>query len=120
MIRLHLPFPPSVNSAYANGGNKRGRHKTEAYTAWEQFASIGIKDSHRQGLGAYSLSICLQRPDKRQRDLGNYEKAVSDFLVMHGIVKDDHLCQRLLMTWGEGLPAACVVLVQPCEEDLAA
>jgi crossover junction endodeoxyribonuclease RusA len=109
-----------VNSAYANGGNKRGRHKTPAYLAWEKFASTFVKESHRQGMGEYSLSICLQRPDKRQRDLGNYEKVVSDFLVMHGIVKDDSLCQRLIMTWGEGLPASCVVLVQPFEQGLAA
>ena len=120
MIKLLLPFPPSVNSAYANGGNKRGRHKTAQYVDWIKEASTAVKGSHRQGLGAYSLSICLQRPDKRQRDLGNYEKAVSDFLVMHGVVKDDHLCERLVMTWGEGLPAPCIVIVQNHEENLAA
>lgn len=120
MIRLHLPFPPSVNSAYANGGNKRGRHKTAQYVDWIKEASTAVKASHRQGLDNYSPAICLQRPDKRQRDLGNYEKAVSDFLVMHGVVKDDHLCERLTMTWGTGLAAPCVVIVQSCEEGLAA
>lgn len=121
MIRLHLPFPPSVNSLYGNGGNKRGRHKTQAYDAWIKLASVGIKDSHRMGLGPYSLSICLEPPDKkRSRDLGNLEKAVSDLLVMHGVVKDDRYCQRLTMTWGTGLPAPCVVLVQRAEEGLAA
>lgn len=120
MIKLHLPFPPSVNSAYANGGNKRGRHKTEQYVGWIKEASTVVKASHRQGLGLYSLSICLQRPDKRQRDLGNYEKAVSDFLVMHGVVKDDQYCERLVMTWGEGLPAPCVVIVQAHSEGMAA
>ena len=89
MIKLELPFPPSVNSAYANGGNKRGRHKTPQYLAWIMEASTKVKESHRQGMGPYSLQICLERPDKRARDLGNYEKALSDFLVMHGIVKDD-------------------------------
>lgn len=121
MIRLHLPFPPSVNSMYANGGNKRGRHKTATYEAWIKLASIAIKDSHRQALGPYSLSICLEPPDdRRSRDLGNLEKAVSDLLVMHGIVKDDRYCQRLVMTWGTGLPAPCVVLVQNAEEGMAA
>ncbi|WP_049732844.1 RusA family crossover junction endodeoxyribonuclease [Rhizobium ecuadorense] len=120
MIRLHLPFPISVNALYANGGNKRGRHKTPRYEAWIAEASIVVKDSMRQRLGPYSISICLQAPDKRARDIGNLEKCVSDFLVMHGIVKDDSFCQRLLMTWGEGLPAPCVVLLQKAEEDLAA
>ncbi len=119
MIRLHLPFPPSVNTAYANGGNKRGRHKTAQYVDWIKEASTAVKGSHRQGLGPYSLAICLQRPDKRQRDLGNYEKAVSDFLVMHGIVKDDHLCERLTMTWGTELPAPCVVIITEHQEAMA-
>lgn len=120
MIRIHLPFPPSVNSAYANGGNKRGRHKTAAYLAWIQEASTQVKAGMRQNLGHYSLHICLERPDKRHRDLGNYEKCVSDFLVMHGVVRDDHLCERLTMTWGSELPAPCVVIVQAAEEGLAA
>lgn len=120
MIRLALPFPPSVNTAYANGGNKRGRHKTDGYRDWIMLASPQVKDAHRVGMGPYSLSICLERPDKRQRDLGNYEKVVSDFLVLHGIVKDDSFCQRLTMTWGEGLPAPCIVIVQPFEGSLAA
>lgn len=120
MIRLQLPFPPSVNSAYANGGKKRGRHKTESYLGWIKLASTQVKDGQRVGMGPYSLSICLERPDRRQRDLGNYEKVVSDFLVLHGIVKDDSFCQRLTMTWGEGLPAPCVVIVQPSEEGFAA
>lgn len=120
MIRLVLPFPPSVNAAYANGGNKRGRHKTTQYKAWEQLAGLGIKDSHRQALGPYSIAIALKAPDKRARDLGNYEKCVSDLLVNHGVVKDDSYCRRLTMTWNEGMEAECVVLVMPAEEELAA
>ena len=119
-VVLHLPFPPSVNSAYANGGTKRGRHKTAQYVDWIKVASTCIKQSHRQSLGPYSLRICLERPDKRQRDLGNYEKCVSDFLVMHDVVKDDHLCELLMMTWGTALPAPCVVIVQTAEEGMAA
>lgn len=120
MIKLHLPFPPSVNSLYANGGNMRGRHKTKGYEDWIRLASVGIKDGHRQKLGPYSISICLEAPDKRGRDLGNLEKAVSDLLVMHGVVKDDRYCQRLTMAWGTGLPSPCVVIVMKHEEGLAA
>jgi crossover junction endodeoxyribonuclease RusA len=120
MIRIALPFPPSVNAAYANGGNRRGRHKTNAYRLWEQLAAIGIKDSHRLALEAYTIAIALRAPDKRARDLGNYEKCVSDLLVAHGVVKDDSFCRRLMMTWNEGMAEECVVLIHPAEEDLAA
>lgn len=119
-VRIELPYPPSVNAAYANGGHKRGRHKTAEYRAWEQLAGVCIKDNHRLGLGPYSLSIALKRPDKRRRDLGNIEKVVSDLLVAHGVVKDDCLAERILLTWDAGLKADCVVLVQQCEEGLAA
>ncbi len=29
-------------------------------------------------------------------------------------------CRRLTMTWGENLPAKCVVIIQVCEEGMAA
>lgn len=120
MIRLLLPYPPSVNALYANGGNKRGRHKTPAYKDWEQAAGLCVKDHHRLGLGSYSISIALRRPDKRRRDLANVEKAVSDLLVAHGVIKDDSFCERLSMQWDAGLHADCVVLVQPFEQGIAA
>lgn len=119
MNRLVLPFPPSVNAMYANGGNKRGRHKTAKYKAWEQEASEAINDSHRQGMLDYSLCIALKAPDKRARDLGNLEKAVSDLLVSHGVVKDDRYCRRLTMFWDETATDECVVLVMPAEKGLA-
>lgn len=120
MIRIVLPFPPSVNAAYANGGNKRGRHKTAAYKAWEQLAGLGIKDSHRQSLGPYSIAIALRPPNKRARDIDNFVKCVSDLLVAHGVVKDDQYCRRLSMCWNESMEHECVVIVQPAEEELAA
>lgn len=117
-IRLELPFPPSVNSLTANA--KKGRIKTPAYTNWFALASTRVKDSHRRALGPYSLHIALKRSDKRTRDLGNLEKAVSDLLVAHGVVKDDSLAERITLQWDAGLQVECVVLVQPYEEGLAA
>jgi crossover junction endodeoxyribonuclease RusA len=118
MIRLSLPFPPSVNNLFVNG--KRGRFKSPAYRAWEKLAGVSVKDSHRQRIQAYSLAICLKRPDKRTRDLGNYEKAISDALVAHGVIADDSGCERLTMQWDHGMREECVVLVMPAEEAMAA
>lgn len=120
MTRIELPYPPSINAAFANGGNKRGRHKTPAYRAWEQLAALCIKDSHRVGYGPYSLHIALKRPDKRRRDLGNTEKVISDLLVAHGVVKDDCLAERITLQWDAGLSAECVVIIQAWEGQEAA
>lgn len=118
MVRMELPFPPSTNNLFANAGKRR--IKTAAYSAWLDLASIGIKDSHRLNLGPYSLHICLRRPDKRRRDLGNLEKAVSDLLVANGVIQDDSLSQRITLQWENDLPAECVVIVQEAQEALAA
>ena len=118
MIRIELPFPPSVNNLYFNG--KRGRYRTPSYKSWFALASLNVKDSHRQGIGPYSLAIALKRPDKRRRDLGNLEKAVSDLLVEHGVIKDDSLCERITLQWDAGIQAECVVIVIPCPGALAA
>lgn len=118
MIRLSLPYPPSVNGLTFNAS--KGRVKTPEYRAWIEEASIAIKDTHRLGIGAYYLSICARRPDKRRRDLGNIEKAVSDLLVMHGVVEDDCLAERITLQWDAGMKEECVVLVIPAEEALAA
>lgn len=120
MIRIALPFPVSINAAYANGGNKRGRHKTDRYKAWEKLAGICIKDSHRVGLKAYHIYIALRAPDKRARDIGNLEKVVSDLLTKHGVLSDDHYCRKLTMIWNDSMDEECVVLLHSAEEDLAA
>lgn len=119
-VTLHLPFPVSVNAIYANGGRARGRSKTARYLAWIKEASLYVKDSHRQKIGPYHIAICLEAPDKRARDLGNHEKAVQDFLVMHGVIQDDSKCQRLVMTWACGLQAPCIVTVSEAAEEVAA
>jgi len=98
----------------------KSRVKSTAYRNWLQVASINIKDSHRQNIGPYSISIALKRPDMRRRDIGNLEKGISDLLVSHGVIKDDSLCQRLLMTWDNGISADCVVIIQEANEALAA
>lgn len=118
MIKIELPYPPTTNNLFINKG--KGRAKSLAYRSWLQLASIGIKDSHRQNVGPYSIAIALKRPDNRRRDIANCEKAVSDLLVSHGVIKDDSLCERLTMTWDNGIDADCVVLVMPAEEGLAA
>lgn len=119
MIRLALPFPPSTNNLFSNGGKGHGRYRTPKYKAWEQLASLYIKDTHRASLGAYTIAIALKPPDNRARDLDNFVKALSDLLVAHGVVKDDSYCRRLTVCWNTNMDEECVVILHPAEEDLA-
>ena len=43
----------------------------------------------------------LKRPDKRKRDLGNLEKALSDILVSTGIIEDDSNIEDLRLHWAD-------------------
>jgi hypothetical protein len=40
--------------------------------------------------------------------------------VAHGVIADDSGCERLSMYWDHGMKEACIVLVMPAEESLAA
>ncbi len=102
---LGLPFPVSVNMAYRNV-LRVGRVKTAAYKKWLAEAEAHIfENGIRGGIeGPYSLEIELDRQDKRRRDLDNYTKVLSDFLVAHRFVQDDSLCERLQIKWTAPIP----------------
>jgi crossover junction endodeoxyribonuclease RusA len=102
-ISVRLPYPPSVNASRAA---VRGRLiSTAQYRNWLQAASWEVKrvvsmTYDRKGVkGPYAISVRVCPPDKRKRDLGNLEKAVSDALVRGGAVEDDCLCQRIELEW---------------------
>jgi len=119
MIRLSLPMPPSSNGLFANK-KAGGRFKTQGYKDWQKIAGTCVKDAHRLNLGPYSISIALKRSTVScLSDLTNREKAISDLLVSHGVVKDDRYCQMMSMRWDEDLDGECVVIVQPFEQGLA-
>ena len=94
-----LPFPPSVNKLTRNIPG-RGRVKTKAYKAWQMEAGLRLNLQRPKRMpGLVRLSIRAVKPDKRRRDLGNLEKAVSDLLVEHRIIDDDSLIQAISMQW---------------------
>jgi crossover junction endodeoxyribonuclease RusA len=57
------------------------------------------------------------RPDKRKRDLGNLEKAISDILVSQNIVEDDSLCEWIEARWVEKGPECKVIIERLGEYD---
>jgi Holliday junction resolvase RusA-like endonuclease len=51
------------------------------------------------------------RPDKRKRDIGNLEKAISDILQASNVIVDDCLCEDLHMKWVKEGPE-CLVMIK--------
>lgn len=50
--------------------------------------------------GFYTLHAIFNAPDKRPRDLGNLEKVCSDFAQSMGIIKNDSLCMKMVLEYG--------------------
>jgi crossover junction endodeoxyribonuclease RusA len=65
--------------------------------------------------GPYKLTILAVKPDKRKRDLGNLEKAISDILVSQGIVEDDSLCEWIVARWVDKGPE-CQIIIEQIED----
>ena len=102
MITITLSaYPPTANHLYANGS--KGRYKTREYTRWIKEAGQEIMIQRPGSVkGPYSISVSIGKPkDNRRRDLSNTFKALSDLLVRHGVVEDDHLEQCITMQWAD-------------------
>ena len=76
-----------MNSCYGGGSGQR-RFKSKAYKAWEIDATLMCTKA-RTITEPVRADYTYFMPDRRARDLGNYEKVVSDLLVSRGIIVDD-------------------------------
>ena len=93
MKNIVLPLPPSVNALYG-GGSKQRRFKTVAYKKWikscPELPVLNINEPIEIFYGIYY-------PDKRNRDLSNYIKAVDDYLVNSQVITDD--CHTIITSF---------------------
>ncbi|MDW9415171.1 RusA family crossover junction endodeoxyribonuclease [Sinorhizobium meliloti] len=117
MIKLHLPYPPSGWDLYSGWGKTRSLSPT--YKKWRNDAGYFIKTPKQTIDQPFALHVALRRQNMRQ-DIDNRSKAILDCLQHYGIIKNDNLCERLTMCWDSDLPAECVVIIQVCEEGMAA
>lgn len=93
-IMFSLPFPPSSNNLFPG---KVRRFPSKAYKEWKAEARPLVPAGRVDG--PYALRLCIDRPDRRGRDLANLEKAISDLIVDCGLVLDDRFLDRLEMWW---------------------
>jgi len=117
VIKIVLPFPPSVNRLWrATKGGKV--YRSPQYVAWRKLAMWQLvgQVKGKKVTSAYKLTILAVRPDKRRRDLGNLEKAVSDILVSQNIIEDDCLCEWMEIKWVEDGPE-CQIIIEPIGDE---
>lgn len=95
MIKLRLPWPPSINTYWRMFQNRMiisaaGREYAET-VAYE----IKQQRSHATLTGRLSVAITATMPDKRRRDIDNLIKVSLDSLTKAGVWEDDSQIDEL-------------------------
>ncbi|EAZ4766586.1 RusA family crossover junction endodeoxyribonuclease [Salmonella enterica] len=110
-MKLTLPFPPSVNTYWRapNKGSLKGRHMVSASgRKYQSEACVAVIEQLRRlpkpSTAPAAVEIILYPPDKRIRDLDNYNKALFDALTHAGVWEDDSQVKRMLVEWGSVFP----------------
>ena len=88
--------PPSANNLFFNG--KKGRVKSAEYRLWQTTAGLQLNVQQAKPV-AGRVDVEYSVPRNNRRDLGNYEKALSDLLVRQHIIEDDRKIERIVMRW---------------------
>lgn len=118
MITITLPFPPSVNGLYAG---KARRYKSPRYKAWIKSASIALSLQFRGSPTDRPImaQIALCAPDKRKRDVTNYDKAILDLLA--GVVYDDDAQIKIFSSWWDDAPGKgnCAIFLHDLDSKAA-
>ena len=113
MIKLELPYPPSVNHYWGQSGKNKflGKKGKEFRIA----VAEACLDAEVVALeGRLSLHVSLYPPDRRKRDVDNVLKPLLDAMEQAGCFENDnqidelHIIRREVEKGG-----SCVVLVLP-------
>ena len=95
MLKIILPYPPSVNTYWGFQGSRR--FLTPRARAFKKIVSIEYKLTEHPGFGNQRLkaTIYLYPPDKRKRDIDNVIKSLLDALCQAGVFDDDSQFDRI-------------------------
>lgn len=111
MIKLSLPFPPSVNHYWGQFGKQRfiGKKGKEFRLA---VAEACLEEEVQALEGPLSIHITLFPPDKRARDIDNVIKPLLDAMEHAGCFENDNQITELhIMRKEVQKGGSCVVLL---------
>ncbi|MDH2066872.1 RusA family crossover junction endodeoxyribonuclease [Pantoea sp. GD03673] len=101
-MKLILPFPPGVNTYWRNTRERVWSSASGRCLRANALASVKeqLKHSLTPFTANVEVRVMLFPPDKRQRDLNNYHKALFDGLTHVGVWGDDSPIKRFTVEWG--------------------
>ena len=99
LIRLVLPWPPSVNAAWrhTSTGGKVHTYLTDKQKKYRLAVCLfALRDRCRHKVpDIVSVTISLYPPTKHRRDIDNHVKAILDALTAAGVWLDDSQVDEL-------------------------
>jgi len=106
-VKLFLPWPPSMNHVWRTITLAGGRRRTVLSKKARDYRlavrslllASGIKGAPLSG--ALEVRAVYRPPDKRRRDLDNFDKAVFDALTHASFWRDDSQVRRQVKEFGE-------------------
>ena len=96
-LKITVPFPPSVNHYLLK--HRFGVTKTTKTKAYNQLINFDIKlQNANLGLDIpLFVTYNFWMPDRRKRDIANFEKVLTDSLVTAGVMVDDNIIHKWQM-----------------------
>ena len=109
MMRVELPYPPSVNHYYRRVGprtliSREGRRFRKDVAAI--LAAIGF----RPITGDLEVRVIVHPPDRRRRDVDNVQKALLDALEHAGVYRDDSQIVKLAIEKRDAVPGGRTIV----------
>lgn len=99
-----LPVPPTLNNLFPTGKTGK-RFCSSKYEDWKTEAAKAFTAQFPHGhdclSGRLACHLRFHFKDKRRRDIANFEKAVTDFLVSMDVIEDDCLIDRMVLERAE-------------------
>lgn len=111
MIKLELPYPPTVNHYY--GQKPRGGRyiKPEGKAFRIEVLAVAMQNKACNYVTEeIEVDIEVYPPDKRKRDLDNINKALLDALESAGVFKDDSQIVKLISTKHKNVTGGKVIV----------
>lgn len=112
-VTFWLPTPPSTNALFIVRG--RRRVVSQVYREW--------RDTCLRDVTAYLIEDRIPGPvelhyvvaENGRRDLGNYEKALTDLLVSAGVIEGDgcKIVRKITLEWSHDLDDGVTVTITP-------
>lgn len=88
-MHVTLPLPPSSNTAYPTDWIRKRRHKSKKLETWLD-ENMGTLCAVTERFVCAGIRIKLFFPDRRRRDILNYQKVLIDAVVTANIIPDDN------------------------------